>query len=246
MRALSSLDECRSEANGLSIWQNLLEAESTALNDASRTNAKYTDPVIGIRLLGFFLKDFRDHAQDGYLGYPPYNRMEREITSCLDKPDKKAIYDALVKLGLMYRNYLLRVCELHDYLARYSECTKLHPVRSNAGGRPTSSQHSSRPSFEVIKGRVLEELGALMQTKSNVKKTGSVSWPLCRTSAHLPQALLCDGYRCAISGIYDMQSCFDIEEIDVICKASGNPLLIETEVAHIFSESAQDGDKVST
>lgn len=170
MRALSSLDECRSEANGLSIWQNLLEAESTALNDASRTNAKYTDPVIGIRLLGFFLKDFRDHAPDGYLRYTPYNRMEREITSCLDKPDKKAIYDALVKLGLMYRNYLLRVCELHDNLARYSECTKLHPVRSNARGRPTSSQHSSRPSFEVIKGRVLEELGALMQTKSNVKK----------------------------------------------------------------------------
>jgi hypothetical protein len=39
-----------------------------------------------------------------------------EITSCLDKTDDKAIYDALVELGLMYRNYLFRVCELHDFL----------------------------------------------------------------------------------------------------------------------------------
>jgi hypothetical protein len=42
--------------------------------------------------------------------------MLMEITSCLTKPDDKAIYDALVELGLTYRNYLFRVCELHNYL----------------------------------------------------------------------------------------------------------------------------------
>ena len=69
---------------------------------------------------------------------------------------------------------------------------------------------------------------------------------LCRTSAHLLQALLRDGYRCAISGVYDAQSCLDIDEIGAAADALDNPLVVETEVAHIFSESAQDGDKAGT
>jgi hypothetical protein len=42
-----------------------------------------------------------------------------------------------------------------------------------------------------------------------------------------------------------MQSCLDIDEIDAASKALDS-MIVETEVAHIFSESAQDGDKVST
>jgi hypothetical protein len=96
--------------------------------------------------------------------------MVTEIASCLNKPDDKATYDTLVELGLRYRNYLLRVCELHDYLARYSQCTKQFPVRSNTGGRPTPSRHVSQPSFDVVKGQILEELGNAPQTKLNVRK----------------------------------------------------------------------------
>jgi hypothetical protein len=69
---------------------------------------------------------------------------------------------------------------------------------------------------------------------------------LSRTSAHLLQALLRDGYRCAISGFYDEESCRNIVEVDAARKAAPNPLWVQTEAAHIFSESAQDGDKVST
>jgi hypothetical protein len=69
---------------------------------------------------------------------------------------------------------------------------------------------------------------------------------LCQTPAHLLQALLHDGYRCAISGVYDMQSYLNIDEIEAVFKALDNPMVVETEVAHIFSESAQHGDKVST
>ena len=43
-----------------------------------------------------------------------------------------------------------------------------------------------------------------------------------------------------------MRSCINIEEIDAASRALGNSMEVETEVAHIFSESAQDGDKVST
>lgn len=67
---------------------------------------------------------------------------------------------------------------------------------------------------------------------------------LCRASADL-QALLRDGYKCAISGVYDRQSCLEIEEIDAAREALDNPKFIGTKVAHIFPESAQDGDKVS-
>ena len=169
MTALPSLDKCRLHGTGLSIWRTLLQAENTALKDPSRTKAKYNDPLIGIRLLGFLLRDFWDHARDGYLGSIPYARMVTEITSYLDQPDE-GIYDALVELGLRYRNHLLRVCELHGYLARYSKCTKRLPVRSNAGGRPTPSRHLSRPSFDVVKGRILEELDNAPQTKPNVRK----------------------------------------------------------------------------
>ena len=43
-----------------------------------------------------------------------------------------------------------------------------------------------------------------------------------------------------------MKSCLDIDEIDAAFKALDNPIYVHTEVAHIFSESAQDGDKVGT
>lgn len=132
---------------GLSIsnWRTLLEAENTALKDSSRTKAKYNDPLIGIRLSGFFLKDFWDHwhAHDGHLGSNPCSCMVTEITSCL-KQDNKVIYGALVELGLRYRHKI--------------EC----------------------------------------------QKTGMFLRHPCRISTHLLQALLRDGYKCAISEVYDM------------------------------------------
>jgi hypothetical protein len=103
----------------VTIWRTLLQAEDTALKEASRTKAKCNGHLIGNRLLGFFLKD---HAHDGYLGSTPnlgstlYNCMVVEITSCLSKSGNKAIHDTPVELGLMYRNYILRVCELHEHL----------------------------------------------------------------------------------------------------------------------------------
>ncbi|KAF5359876.1 hypothetical protein D9756_003615 [Leucocoprinus leucothites] len=206
MTALPSLDECGLDETGLDIWKKLLEAEKTALEDAESSKAKYNDPVIGIRLLGFFLKDFSAHTLD--FGLAPYARLCREITSCFNKSDEEAIYNALVELGLMYRNHLLQV------------------FRSNTGGRHTPSRHVSRPSFDVVKEKILEELGKAPQTKKSVRK----------------QALLRDGYRCAITGVYDVQSCIDIDEIEAAADRGGS-ITLETEVAHIFSESAQDGDK---
>ncbi|KAF5359881.1 hypothetical protein D9756_003613 [Leucocoprinus leucothites] len=207
MTALPSLDECGLEKTGLNIWKKLLEAEKTALEDTDSSKAKYNDPLIGIRLLGFFLKDFRAHTPD--FGLTPYAHLCREITSCFNISDDEAIYDALVELGLRYRNYLLRL------------------FCSNTGGEPTPSQNVSQPSFDVVKERTLEELGKVPQTTRSVKK----------------QALLRDGYRCAISRVYDMRSCRNIDEVRLAAAAQENPVVADTEAAHIFSGNAQDGDK---
>jgi hypothetical protein len=113
---LPFLDTCGLHGTGLSLWHTLPQAENTALKDPSCTKTKYNDPLIGIRLLGFFLKDFWDHAHDGYLRSNLYAHMVMAITSCLNKLDDKATYDTLIELGLRYHNYLLQVCELHNYL----------------------------------------------------------------------------------------------------------------------------------
>ncbi|KAF7978037.1 hypothetical protein HWV62_1925 [Athelia sp. TMB] len=139
MVALPSLDTCGLHGTGLTLWRQLLQVEDIALKDPSYT--KYNDPLIGIRLLGFFLKDFWEYAHDGYLGYNPYARMAMGISSCFNKLDDKATYDALVEL-----------------------------VRTNKRGRPTPSQQVSRPSFGAVQGRILEDLGNVPQTRSNVKK----------------------------------------------------------------------------
>jgi hypothetical protein len=114
MTALPSLAICGiQDEQGLSVWRFLLQAEKTALEDTSRNQAKYTDPLIAIRLLGLLVKDFWEHARDGYLGSAPYHRVVLKIRSCLANLEDKAVHKALVELGIMYRNHLFRVCELH-------------------------------------------------------------------------------------------------------------------------------------
>ncbi|KAG5722831.1 hypothetical protein E4T56_gene3973, partial [Termitomyces sp. T112] len=74
--------------------------------------------------------------------------------------------------------------------------------------------------------RILDEVDKIAQTRHTVRR----------------QALLRDGYRCTLTGLYDIQSCMDMPEIDKASLESAKPGAF-LEVAHIFSESAQDGDK---
>jgi hypothetical protein len=60
--------------------------------------------------LGFLLKDLLDHGVDWNLQKTAYEHLRRTIISC-GRRDKE--HDALVELGLRYRNYLFLVCELH-------------------------------------------------------------------------------------------------------------------------------------
>ncbi|KAG6820298.1 hypothetical protein H0H93_002562 [Arthromyces matolae] len=98
---------------------------------------------------------------------------------------------------------------------------------SNAGLRPPTAADVSRPSFDRVKERVLKELGESSQTSSSARE----------------QALLRDGYKCTLSGFYDMNSFLEFPELQQFHQAEHQEKAVHTQVAHIFSESAQDGDQ---
>ncbi|KAG6820018.1 hypothetical protein H0H93_006356, partial [Arthromyces matolae] len=95
--------------------------------------------------------------------------------------------------------------------------------------RPTLSEHSSPPSFEVVKQRMAIDMANAPTSKANVKS----------------RALFRDGYRCTATGLFDRPSCRNYPEIDAKQQSTG-VFRTNTETAHIFSESAQDGDRRQT
>ncbi len=60
----------------------------------------------------------------------------------------------------------------------------------------------------------------------------------------MDKALLRDNFRCLLSGVYDIDSVLQYPELDARALSEGIPCT-STEVAHIFSESAQDKNKVA-
>jgi hypothetical protein len=126
----------------------------------------------------------------------------------------------------------------------HSDSTDQTLVRSNGGIRSTPSRHVSRPSFEVVKDRIISEMDAPPKTKSSAKQQVRLHMLIDHSQlAFHFQALFRDGYRCLISGVFDIATCMAYREIEGKCAAEGSKI-VETEVAHIFSQSAQDGDAV--
>ena len=101
--------EVNLDPQGVSAWNLLLTAEDAALKGDTRP-AKYRDDLVGVRVLGFFILDFYQHPRIGLI---PYHRLVREVLSCFRKSvkDDEAVFKAVFKLGLSYRNNLIRVCE---------------------------------------------------------------------------------------------------------------------------------------
>ncbi|KAG6815615.1 hypothetical protein H0H87_012925 [Tephrocybe sp. NHM501043] len=185
------------------------EAEEHAKSRSLTTSgpvARYKNPLVGIRVLGFLLMDLYGKSSP-ILGQGPYRRLCKEGSSCLreESGDKASV--ALQELGLHYRNHLMRV------------------FRSNAGPRPASSAHVSRPSFDVARGQTLMDIKDVSNKKSSPRD----------------QALLRDGYKCTLCGYYD-QTCVDTyPEVYSNYDAQPEKKQAYTEVAHILSESVQDG-----
>jgi hypothetical protein len=104
--------EVNLDPSGVSAWNLLLAAEDAASKKDKRP-AKYKDELIGVRVLGFFLLDFYKYSNLNQFGLTPYKRLVQEVISCfrVSVTDDEAVHEAVFKLGLSYRNHLMRVCE---------------------------------------------------------------------------------------------------------------------------------------
>ncbi|KAF8161717.1 hypothetical protein K438DRAFT_1942237 [Mycena galopus ATCC 62051] len=149
MSALHTADTVRLDPNGSKLWPYLLSAERVALATGPRNNgAKYLqyDNLIGVRVLGLDFWQNQSHS----FGLVPYHRLSQEIWSCLSLSIPGTIIGSqaeallrnakLYELGLFYRNHLMRV------------------FQSNGGPLPTVSQHPSRPSLELVKQQIIEDV----------------------------------------------------------------------------------------
>ncbi|KAG8819636.1 hypothetical protein FRC17_010369 [Serendipita sp. 399] len=171
MPALPSLNDVVLDDEGLRAWNLLPSAENAALNDASTSSAKYNDNLVGVRVLGFFLKDFWDHSKSN-----PYKRLISGINSCYcvenvalkSDADTQTIHAKTFSLSLMYRNSLMRVCEFKMQLYCLDH-TEPGIVRSDGGPIPTPSRHSSPPSFKAHKERIISAMFNASKTKNDVK-----------------------------------------------------------------------------
>ncbi|KAJ7257588.1 hypothetical protein B0H12DRAFT_471613 [Mycena haematopus] len=215
MSRLPSLTNVKVDNDGKSLWPNILSAELVAVKAvATKPGAKYHDPLIGIRVLGFLLQDLWQHSQHSF-GIIPYKELIKEIASSLSIPghpvgseeEAEAQHAKLQALGLSYHNHLIRV------------------FRSNGGPMLKRSDHPSCPSLDLVRDRIISE-----------KKT-----PATEGSART-NALLRDGYRCMLTGQYDLDSADLHPELYDRATADGVAMAI-TQCAHIFSDTAQDGEQ---
>ncbi|KAH8804095.1 hypothetical protein DL96DRAFT_1474827 [Flagelloscypha sp. PMI_526] len=109
--SLPPLSTVTFDERGLKLWPFLLSAEKAASCSTSTQGN-----LVGSRVLGYFLIDFWDHRKLS-LGHTPYVRLCDEIASCIGmtsapiEPDEETriLHDNLWQLGLMYRNYVMRL-----------------------------------------------------------------------------------------------------------------------------------------
>ncbi|KAF5310131.1 hypothetical protein D9619_010377 [Psilocybe cf. subviscida] len=209
MSSLLSHNKCHFNANGNQIWALLLEAEQEALTKSVTDQPQYDDSLIAIRVLGFLLKDLWTNARKWNLGDTAYSKMVEEINT-IDMGRKDKQFDALVELGLIYRNRLFQV------------------FHCNAGPGPTPSRTKSRSTLDVMRERIIHDLKNTPPTKYNVRK----------------QALLRDGFKCVVSGIFDLETWSALSP-------DAKPLharerLSYTQTTSLFPQCVQGGPKESS
>ncbi|KAJ7834792.1 hypothetical protein B0H14DRAFT_2797890 [Mycena olivaceomarginata] len=127
---------------GNNMWPLILRAEEAALAEATKLGhpepglQKYTDNLIGARVVGFLLQDLWKHQSHSF-GLIPYKYLVREISLCFSV--------AGVGVGTEA-----------EAQAQYTAIYKL--VRSDGGPVPTASHHPSRPSMEQVRERIIKEM----------------------------------------------------------------------------------------
>ncbi|CAK5263181.1 unnamed protein product [Mycena citricolor] len=212
---LPPANEIGLDPRGVSAWHLLLSAESAALA-LPKSTAMYKDKVVAVRLIGWFIKDFWEHSQSA-----GYARLCKEVFSCNvpmapeDAVGVDLCNEKIFTMGLDLRNQLLRVF--------YAATDRI----------PTPSAHASRPSYEEHRARILSDIANVEPGEGRTRSQAKAD------------ALLRDGYKCVLTGLYDKDILQAIPELQAKASAEGASQ-IGTRVVHLFSTAAQSNPDYAT
>ena len=122
---LPSLSEVKDvlEEHGRSAWGRLLEAEKTALAASTKGPvAKYNDLLVGARVIGFFILDFRKHNRTISFAERAYRNLVQQVHSCYGSSSatEEECLKKVIDLGSYLQNHLIRACMLRVLLYRDS------------------------------------------------------------------------------------------------------------------------------
>lgn len=175
--------------------------------------------VMHARVLGYLILHAPNHAAEA--------EIAKSIVSCAGNIEK------LDELGESFVKWFINVCK-HD---TYTIClpTPWPIVRKSKGRAPIPSYHPSRPSFDREREVMSAQLEAAPKEHEDAK--AQVQRPFLRkepNSASALQALIRDGYRCLITGVYDLlaesQLGISPEQVDAVGE-------VNTQCAHIVPAS---------
>ncbi|KAF5310124.1 hypothetical protein D9619_010378 [Psilocybe cf. subviscida] len=124
----------------------------------------------------------------------------------IQRTEKKAQFDELVELGLMYRNRLLCVFR-------------------SAGPDPPPSRVNSPATLDALKKQTIDAMKNEPPTEHNIKN----------------QALLRDGFKCTVTGLYDYDTCLLME-----ANERGDKRTCTTQAAYLFPAAVVDVPKQSS
>jgi hypothetical protein len=125
---------------------------------------------------------------------------------------------------------------LHVYLF-CAQCTHSTRCRTVTSFSSRSPNHE-RPSFDTHKAMIMDMVVEAPQNRQEAKVNVS-------DADHVNSAYLCslfkalvrDGFRCVVSGLYDTTSVEHNKEPELELKRAPVPVVCATECAHIFPES---------
>ena len=121
---LPSLSEVKDllDENGQRAWRRLLRAESTTLAlSANAPVAEYNDSLVGARVIGFFILDFRKHSRNISFADRAHRNLVQQVHSCwTPSAGEEECLKKVIDLGCHLQNHLIRACMFRVLLSRDS------------------------------------------------------------------------------------------------------------------------------
>ena len=134
------------DAAGNSAWHILLTAQ-----DYAETGGKsfYNDQLLGVRVLGFLLKDLWDHRNASTIASVGYLHLLHEVFACNDTSgsglavgssnELRLISERVCTMGIQARNCLMSACKIFTSCHFAVLTSRKSPLQSKAPGDTLSA-----------------------------------------------------------------------------------------------------------